>query len=91
VRSNSRPLLGRGAGGRSPGFLPTGRRSTRYHVGPDAPVDTTELITTYVRQIEVRRTEIVISLLGEDQVSEDKKGKPLVLTVHERVSAAHRG
>jgi hypothetical protein len=54
-------------------------------------VDTAKLITTYFRQIEVRRTEIVISLLGEDQVSEDKKGKPLVLTVHERVSAAHRG
>jgi hypothetical protein len=30
------------------------------HIGDDAPVDTTELITTYVRQIEVRRTEFTI-------------------------------
>jgi hypothetical protein len=29
--------------------------AVRRHVGPDAPVDTTELITTHVRQIEVRR------------------------------------
>jgi hypothetical protein len=55
--------------------------AVRRHIGPDTPIDTTELITTYVRQIEVRRTEIVISLLSEDQASEDEKGNPLVLTV----------
>ena len=44
----------------------------RRHIGPDAPVDNTELITTYVRQIEVRRTEIAISLPSEDQASEDE-------------------
>src|SRR6516162_1369705 len=35
--------------------------AVRRHVGDDPPADTTELITTYVRQIEVRRTEIAIS------------------------------
>jgi site-specific DNA recombinase len=55
--------------------------AVRRHVGPDAPVDTTELITTHVRQIEVRRTEIVISLLSDDRASEDEKNDPLILTV----------
>jgi site-specific DNA recombinase len=55
--------------------------AVRRHLGSDAPIDTTELITTHVRQIEVRRTEIAISLLSEDQTSEDEKGNPLVLTV----------
>jgi site-specific DNA recombinase len=55
--------------------------AVRRHVGPDAPVDTTELITTYVRQVEVRRTEIVISLLSDDQASEDETDNPIVLTV----------
>jgi site-specific DNA recombinase len=55
--------------------------SLRRHIGHDAPIDTTELITTYVRQIEVRRTEIVISLLSEDQAPEDEKDNPLVLAV----------
>jgi site-specific DNA recombinase len=55
--------------------------AVRRHIGPDAPVDTTELITTHVRQIEVRRTEIVISLLSEDQDSEDETNNPLILTV----------
>jgi site-specific DNA recombinase len=55
--------------------------AVRRHVGPDAPVDTTELITTYVRQIEVRRTEIVSSLPRDDQASEDEKDNPIVLTV----------
>ena len=45
--------------------------AVRRHIGHDAPVDNTELITTYVRQIEVRRTEIVISLLSEDHASND--------------------
>jgi site-specific DNA recombinase len=55
--------------------------AVRRHIGPDTPIDTTELITTYVRQIEVRRTEIAISLLNEDNASEDEQGTPLVLTV----------
>ena len=55
--------------------------AVRRHIGHDAPIDNTELITTYVRQIEVRRTEIAISLLSEDHASEDEKDNPLVLTV----------
>src|SRR5271169_4360988 len=54
--------------------------AVRRHIGHDAPVDNTELVTTYVRQIEVRRTEIAISLLSEDHASEDEKDNPLVLT-----------
>ena len=53
----------------------------RQHIGDDAPIDTTELITTCVRQIEVRRTEIAISLVNEDNASEDEQANPLVLTV----------
>ena len=53
----------------------------RRHIGDDAPIDNIELITTYVRQIEVRRTEIAISLLREENASEDEKDDPLVLTV----------
>ena len=53
----------------------------RRHIGPDAPVDNTELITTYVRQIEVRRTGIAISLSSEDNASEDGNDNPVVLTV----------
>jgi site-specific DNA recombinase len=55
--------------------------AVRRHIGHDAPTDTTELITTYVRQIEVRRTEIAISLLSENHASEDEKDNPPVLTV----------
>jgi site-specific DNA recombinase len=55
--------------------------AVRRHIGHDAPIDTTELITTYVRQIEVRRTEIAISLMSDDHASEDEKDSPLVLTV----------
>ena len=55
--------------------------AVRRHIGHDAPVDNPELITTYVRQIEVRRTEIAISLMNEENASEDEKDNPLVLTV----------
>jgi site-specific DNA recombinase len=55
--------------------------AVRRHIGPDAPIDTTELITAYVRQIEVRRTEIAISLLNEHQGSEDERDNPLILIV----------
>jgi site-specific DNA recombinase len=53
----------------------------RQHIGDGAPIDTTELITTYVRQIEVRRSEIAISLMNEDNASEDEQANPVVLTV----------
>jgi hypothetical protein len=43
--------------------------------------DNTELITTYVLQIEVGWTEIAISLPSEDDAPEDEKDNPLVLTV----------
>jgi site-specific DNA recombinase len=52
--------------------------SVRRHIGHDAPIDNTEMITTNVRHIEVRRTEIVISLMSEEDASEDD---PLILTV----------
>jgi hypothetical protein len=55
--------------------------AVRRHIGHDAPIDNTELITTYVRRIEVRRTEIAISLRSEENASEDEQGAPLVLTV----------
>jgi site-specific DNA recombinase len=55
--------------------------AVRRHIRHDAPIDTTELITTYVRQIEVRRTEIAISLLNEDNASKDEQDNPLLLTV----------
>ena len=55
--------------------------AVRRHVGADAPSDDVELVATCVRRIEVRRTEIVISLLGEDRGSEDDKGDPPFLTV----------
>jgi hypothetical protein len=45
------------------------------------PADNSVLITTYVRQIEVRRAEIAILLQSKDDASEDEKDDPLVLTV----------
>jgi DNA invertase Pin-like site-specific DNA recombinase len=53
----------------------------RRHIGDDAPIDTTKLIGAYVRRIEVRRSEIAVSLLNEENASEDEKDGPLVLTV----------
>jgi hypothetical protein len=55
--------------------------AVRRHIGDDAPTDTTELIVTHVRRIEVRRTEITISLMNEGNASEDEQDNPLVLTV----------
>jgi DNA invertase Pin-like site-specific DNA recombinase len=52
----------------------------RQHVGPNAPSYDTELISTYVRRIEVGRSEITISLLGQDH-PDDEKSDPLTLTV----------
>jgi hypothetical protein len=62
----------------------------RRHIGSDAPVDNAELITAYARQIEVRPTEIAISLLGEGHASEDEKDNPLILTVLHREVAFNR-
>jgi site-specific DNA recombinase len=55
--------------------------AVRRHIGSDMPIDNTELVTAYVRQIEVRRTEIAISLMKEENASEDEQGTPLLLTV----------
>jgi hypothetical protein len=55
--------------------------AVRRHIGPDAPIDNTEVITTRVRRIEVRRAEIAISLMNEENASEDEQGGSLVLTV----------
>jgi site-specific DNA recombinase len=45
--------------------------AVRRHVGPDAPSADTELIPAHVRRIEVRKTEIAISLVSEDHASND--------------------
>jgi ribosomal protein L34E len=55
--------------------------SVRRHIGHDAPIDNTELITTHVRQIEVKRREIAISLLSQDHATDDGNDNPFVLTV----------
>jgi site-specific DNA recombinase len=45
--------------------------AVRRHFGPDAPSDDTELINAHVRQIEVRRSEIAVTLLSRDHASTD--------------------
>src|SRR5262249_50929487 len=42
----------------------------RGHIGLDAPGEDAELITAYVHRIEVRRTEIAITLLSQDHTSD---------------------
>jgi site-specific DNA recombinase len=54
--------------------------AVRRHLGDDASIDDTELIASSVHQIEVRRTEIAISFLRDDQTSDDEEPTP-VLTV----------
>ena len=54
--------------------------AVRAHIGPDAPSDDAELITTCVHRIEVRRTEIAVSLVSEDHASNGDT-TPSVLTV----------
>ena len=49
-------------------------------IGADAPTDDAELISASVDRIEVRRTEIEITLLNQDYTSNDDKTAP-VLTV----------
>jgi site-specific DNA recombinase len=43
----------------------------RWHVGPDASSDDAELITRWVHRIEMRRSEIAVTLLSEDHASND--------------------
>jgi site-specific DNA recombinase len=45
--------------------------AVRGHIRLDAPSDDAELITTRVHRIEVRRTEIAITLLSDDRTSDD--------------------
>ncbi len=52
--------------------------AVRQHVGSDAPIDSAELISTHVDRIDVRRTEIAISLRGDEHAADE--GRP-VLTV----------
>jgi hypothetical protein len=54
--------------------------AVRSHMAHDAPIDNTELITTHVRQIEVRRTEIAISLPSRGNATDDGNDNPFVLT-----------
>jgi hypothetical protein len=55
--------------------------AVRRYIGDDTPTDNTELITTFVRRVEVRRFEIAISLRSDDHALEDETDNPLVLTV----------
>jgi site-specific DNA recombinase len=54
--------------------------AVRRQIGSDAPGDDMQLITTCVCRIEVRRTEIAISLASEDGDTEEDTD-PHVLTV----------
>src|SRR5258708_15304873 len=54
--------------------------AVRRHIGSDAPIDNAELISTYVNRIEVRRTEIAISLRGQEHASDDGEDGPSVLS-----------
>jgi site-specific DNA recombinase len=45
--------------------------AVRRHVGSDAPNDDTELISAYVHRIEVRWTEIAVTLLSQDSSNDD--------------------
>jgi site-specific DNA recombinase len=60
--------------------------AVRRHIGHDAPI---ELITAHVRQIEVKRTEIAISLPSQDHATDDGNDNPFVLTVT-RSNTPHR-
>jgi site-specific DNA recombinase len=53
--------------------------TVRRRIGLDAPTDDTKLITTCVHRIEVRRSEIAISLAGEDDAGNTVN--PAILTV----------
>jgi site-specific DNA recombinase len=60
----------------------------RQRIGPDAPSDDRELIPAHVRRIEVRQTEIAVSLARDDYAS-DGDTTPSILTVPWS-KAAHR-
>jgi site-specific DNA recombinase len=55
--------------------------AVRRQIGHDAPSNNVELIANYVRQIEVKRTEIAISLPSQDHATDDGNDNPFVLTV----------
>jgi site-specific DNA recombinase len=54
--------------------------AVRGYIGPDAPSDDAELITTCIRRVEVRRTEIAVSLMSEEPASNGDT-TPSALTV----------
>jgi site-specific DNA recombinase len=54
--------------------------AVRRHIGPDAPSDDRELVPAHVGRIEVRQTEIAISLVRDDHASDGDK-TPSVVTV----------
>jgi site-specific DNA recombinase len=62
--------------------------AVRQRIGPDAPSDDRELIPAHVRRIEVRQTEIAVSLARDDYAS-DGDTTPSILTVPWS-KAAHR-
>jgi site-specific DNA recombinase len=55
--------------------------AVRKHIGSDALADNAELILMHVGKVEVRRTEVVVSLRSDDQDSDDGEHAPVVLTV----------
>jgi hypothetical protein len=61
--------------------------AVRRHIGHDAPIDNTELITTYVRRIEVRRTEIAISLWSSGARSARESIHPFSIAAYSRPSS----
>jgi site-specific DNA recombinase len=55
--------------------------AVRSHVGHDATIGNTELITTHVRRIEVRRAGIAISLPSQGNATDEGNDNPFVLTL----------
>jgi hypothetical protein len=58
--------------------------TVRRHIGLDAPSDDTDLINTCIRRIEVRRSEITISLTREDRGRIDAIATSLFPKAHQR-------
>jgi site-specific DNA recombinase len=50
----------------------------RGHIGLDAPSDDAELIATRVHRIEVRRTEIAVTLLSHDHTCDDDAARSVL-------------
>jgi site-specific DNA recombinase len=55
--------------------------AVRHDIEPDATADNAELIAMHVDRIEVRRAEIVVSLLSDDRASDDEEHAPVALTL----------